>query len=226
MRGRGNGLRAESYTPLAVLDPQVADLMLELLRDQGIAAYAVPYAGETGPYQDVRPPDRPKDRLWVDARATERARQVLDQLVNADAPVAETRAADSPRTGLEDIDEEEAWRQIVANFRAEAAEPVPRWPAAEDLEPEDEDEDPEERHRGRLLRRRDREIEPPEPEEIRGADEEEHFVPPPPPPLPKAEPVTKAAWCGVVGGPAFLLIATILGWQVGTLGFVLGVGAF
>ncbi len=230
MRGRGNGLRAESYTPLADLDPQVADLMLELLRDRGIASYAVPYAGELGSYQDVKSSDRPKDRLWVDARETARAREVLDQLVDDDAgtdPPPGRGAADSPRTELEGIDEEEAWRQIVANFRTETDEPVPRWPAAEDVDTEDEDL--EERRRGRLLRRVDRPIgiEPPsELEEVRDADEEEHFVPPPPPPLPKAEPVTKAAWIGVIGGPALLLITTFLGWQMGMLGFVLGVGAF
>jgi hypothetical protein len=31
--------------------------------------------------------------------------------------------------------------------------------------------------------------------------EDEHFVPPPPPPLPRLEPLTKAAWAGLFGGP-------------------------
>ncbi len=40
---------------------------------------------------------------------------------------------------------------------------------------------------------------------------EDTFVPPPPPPLPHPPPVRLAAWIGVFGSPAVLLLATILG---------------
>lgn len=46
------------------------------------------------------------------------------------------------------------------------------------------------------------------------ADDEEHYVPPPPPPLPKLDPVTKAAWAALFGGPAYLLIVTAGGWSM------------
>ncbi len=42
---------------------------------------------------------------------------------------------------------------------------------------------------------------------------EEHFVPPPPMPGPPLEPVTKLAWLGTLGGPAFLLLVVLIGWE-------------
>ena len=44
-------------------------------------------------------------------------------------------------------------------------------------------------------------------------DEDEHFVPPKPPPL-QLSPVTKGAWAGLFGGPAYLLLATLMSWSV------------
>jgi hypothetical protein len=56
---------------------------------------------------------------------------------------------------------------------------------------------------------------PPEP-----AGDDEHFVPPVPPPLPRLDPVAKGAWAALFGGPAYLLIAVMLGWVVpGWAGF-------
>ena len=40
------------------------------------------------------------------------------------------------------------------------------------------------------------------------------YVPPPPPPLPKASLGTRVAWAAVVGGPALLFIAVLLGWHL------------
>ena len=45
-------------------------------------------------------------------------------------------------------------------------------------------------------------------------DEDEHYIPPPPPPLPHLDPVAKGAWTALFGGPAYLLIASIVGWVV------------
>jgi hypothetical protein len=45
-------------------------------------------------------------------------------------------------------------------------------------------------------------------------DEDEHYVPPPPPPLPHLDPVAKGAWTALFGGPAYLLVASIVGWAV------------
>jgi hypothetical protein len=61
-------------------------------------------------------------------------------------------------------------------------------------------------------------------------DDEGHFVPPPPPPLPVLDPRRKAAWIGLFGGPALLLVAVVLGWALPQWlvgGLVLGfVGGF
>jgi hypothetical protein len=57
-------------------------------------------------------------------------------------------------------------------------------------------------------------------------EDEEHFVPPPPPPLPKLDPVTKGAWVAIFGGPAYLLIGVLLGWQIPSVAAFIAVAAF
>ncbi|GII90220.1 hypothetical protein [Sinosporangium siamense] len=47
-----------------------------------------------------------------------------------------------------------------------------------------------------------------------GRDDEGHYDPPPPPPLPKADTTTKLAWLALFGGPAYLLMAAMLGWHM------------
>ena len=43
--------------------------------------------------------------------------------------------------------------------------------------------------------------------------EDEHFVPPSPPPI-VLDPMAKAAWAGLFGGPGYLVVATVAGWSV------------
>ena len=57
-------------------------------------------------------------------------------------------------------------------------------------------------------------IRPANPAPVPADDDEEHFVPPPPPPLPRLDPLTKGAWVALFGGPADLLIAVMVDWQV------------
>ena len=57
-------------------------------------------------------------------------------------------------------------------------------------------------------------IRPAVPAPIPADDDDEHFVPPIPPPLPRLDPITKGAWVALFGGPAYLLIAVMLNWQV------------
>jgi hypothetical protein len=45
-------------------------------------------------------------------------------------------------------------------------------------------------------------------------DEDARYVPPPIPPQPKLDPVAKGAWIALFGGPGYLLLATLLGWQL------------
>ncbi|MGW1070254.1 hypothetical protein ACWD4F_37860 [Streptomyces aureus] len=57
-------------------------------------------------------------------------------------------------------------------------------------------------------------------------DDEGHFVPPEPPPLPDADTTAKFAWLGVLGGPALLLLAVLLGWDMTWWLTTLGIGGF
>ena len=60
-----------------------------------------------------------------------------------------------------------------------------------------------------------------------GADDtEDHYIPPPPPPLPHLDPVAKGAWTALFGGPAYLLIATLIGWTVAGWAALLAIAAF
>jgi hypothetical protein len=45
-------------------------------------------------------------------------------------------------------------------------------------------------------------------------DAGDRYVPPPVPPQPRLDPVAKAAWIALLGGPGYLFLATLLGWQV------------
>jgi hypothetical protein len=57
------------------------------------------------------------------------------------------------------------------------------------------------------------------------ADDDERYVPPPAPPL-RLDPVAKGAWAALFGGPAYLLLATILDWQVTGWAALLAITAF
>lgn len=58
------------------------------------------------------------------------------------------------------------------------------------------------------------------------SDSDEHFVPPPPPPLPKLDPVSKGAWVALFGGPAYLLVAVLVNWQIPSVAAFIAVAAF
>jgi len=55
---------------------------------------------------------------------------------------------------------------------------------------------------------------------------EEHYIPPPPPPLPHLDPMAKGAWTALFGGPAYLLVTTLIGWPVPGWAALLAVAAF
>jgi hypothetical protein len=57
-------------------------------------------------------------------------------------------------------------------------------------------------------------------------DDEGRFIPPEPPPLPKLDTVTKSAWAALFGGPAYLVVATAVGWSVPGIAAFLAVAAF
>lgn len=134
----------------------------------------------------------------------------------------------------ETADDEAAWRDLVAQYRAPAVNggTVP-WPVREELYggraaaagTPGEDTDPGLSQgdppgwddpvpgvipappRIRIIRP----AQPPQPSPETG---DEHFVPPAPPPLPRLDPISKAAWAALFGGPGYLLLAILLGWQI------------
>src|SRR4051794_39976226 len=131
---RDNGLRCGSYTPVADVDPRVADALLSALRDEGIAAYAAPAPAATGGIMEPRLPDSPTDRVWVDEQQLGRARAVVSG--HAEEPLAPAEAqndAPDPRPPAEpDIDA--AWQQVLASLQSTSSSPVPPWPVTEDVD--------------------------------------------------------------------------------------------
>jgi hypothetical protein len=127
------------------------------------------------------------------------------------------------RTDLPADEVDSMFADIVAGFDAPAADPVPRWSVLEDGPdgPAADDEPPSRPPlSSRLLRSSTADTAPPV------EDHEGHFVPPEPPPLPEADRVTRLAWAALLGGPALIMLATLLripleGWVM-----VLAIGAF
>lgn len=197
---RSNGLTAPAYTPVADLDPQVADAVLADLRAQGVAAYAKPVESSSTSGFD-RPEFRVnvKDRLYVDTTASRQVRQ----LITLRDP------------GLDIDNEDLTWAQIVATFDQPILPGSAVWPAQEDVaddapqpsDPPAAEAAPAPAHpswRSGLGPSDNRGNEPADP-----LDAKEHFVPDPPPPLPHLEPHKQLAWLGLAGGPLLLLVAAM-----------------
>jgi len=209
---RDNGLRAERYTRLADVDTHLAEAVLERLRDAGVAAYSSPAAGRRGYYGEMVPPFGPSDSVWVDSARRDEARGLVDALLAELAGEAERESATQAEL-------ESAWAGIVAAWDREPADPLPRWPASEDVDERDTQEgEDEERTSGAL---------PTYVPEADGAHrEEEHFEPPPPPPLPSVDTLGRFAWAGLLGGPGLLLLGTIVGFPIAGWVGGLAVAAF
>src|SRR3990170_4765565 len=184
---RSNGLTADDYAPLAVLDPSLAADALLALREAGVSAYAV--QPET---DDEAQPEQAT--LFADRSALERARAVVRDV----APDATTPAA-APAV------DEVAWQQIVSGFSATAAEP--HGPEETDDAAEDTAEvGTEATAVGDVP-------EPPREPHPLVRDEEEHFVPDPTWPGPRLDLVSRLAWAGVLGGPLLALGAALASWS-------------
>lgn len=231
--GRDNGLSAASYQPLADLDPHLADAVLDLLADEGIAAYATPAVDHRALTElPARMVDRPLDRVYVDTAERRRARVLVDAALpglRAEADATAAREAAERTPSRVPLDEDAAWAALVASFQAPpTAEEVPRWSVLEDV-----DDDVPGPGR-RMLRRRTDPVGPaeddpavapaapgwggaPAPGEaelVAAPEAEDHFVPPPPPPLPSTDAVTRWAWTGLVGVPAAAVVVSLLGWEL------------
>lgn len=103
--------------------------------------------------------------------------------------------------------DEQAWADLVAAYHA-AEEPVGRWPADEDI-----DEAAEESAGPTGGENVTEQAQDPTAMAARGSSvpPEDHFVPPTPPPLPRGDALSRVAWAGVLGGPAYLLLVALTG---------------
>ncbi|HWG02086.1 MAG TPA: hypothetical protein VG164_09620 [Trebonia sp.] len=153
--------------------------------------------------------------------------------MNGDVPG--NGAAGGGATGDEGSGGDAAWLDLVARFDApgpEAGDGAVPWPEREDIAravpvtpavPEALPADPPAAPAGR------RSLPGgagPRDTVAREDPADDHFVPPAPPPLPRLDPVTKAAWLFLFGGPCYLLLATAVGWTITGLAAFLAVAAF
>jgi hypothetical protein len=219
---RSNGLTASTYAPVADLEPQVAQTLLDDLRAEGVAAYTKPVESST-----VGGFDRPefrvgvKERLYVDSAASERVRDLI--------------AGRDP--DLIDDNDDLRWAQLVAGFDRPLGTAVAPWPVDEDVSAKELPVVDE-----RDVGSRGAENEPP-PIPIHpwgsrssghvGSDDDDflqsstaradieaddddasRFVPEPPPPLPELPPFKVIAWVGLVGGPLLLVFSAIFSYQL------------
>ncbi|GAA2695917.1 hypothetical protein [Nonomuraea recticatena] len=118
-------------------------------------------------------------------------------------------------------DEDEVWRQIVASYNQPDSAEQP-WPDSENLSLEEPEPEPTRR----VVKASEFEDDESEPEPEQEEDEEGHYVPEPPPPLPKVDLTTKLAWVALFGGPAYLLVAAMSGWDMQGWALFTAVAAF
>jgi hypothetical protein len=235
---RGNGLSADTYAPLIDLTGELADAMLMALGQAGVAAYATSRtAGTAGEPAS----EAPLDRVFVDTSMRSIAERVLtaqiDRLreelalgsgtgsrpVDPD-PTATPSPAVEAGPGTAERDDDAVWAEIVASFESSPEDGARPWPDQEDIDetrgeqpPEGEGHDREGRlPTARLIKPAGR------PEAVPGggsgdtsaSDDDGHYVPPTPPPLPSGDTVARSAWAALLGGPLYLLLTVLLGWEV------------
>lgn len=184
---------------------------MQLLARASIPAYAEPLVGDAGPYRDVRAPDRPTTRIYVELSRLPEARTLIAGVVqslraefHADA-AARVDADQMRQASAERIDA--AWDDIVSGFHT--AEPPAR-PGltgsglSQRLVREHTESDPPPDGIDATAGPRDYVL----PED----SEDEGFTPPPPPPIPRPRDRFNAfAWAAVIGGPLMIILAFVLG---------------
>jgi len=238
---RGNGLSADAYVAVADLDPGTADALLAALRDRGVAAYAaaspepVPEGDTDRLYVDVAAVEQARAlisvELSVDQDDDPQSWPGPDEIDDPDLRGPTPGGVHRDGTDGDAFDMDAEFAAIVAAFRSTPAGHRP-WPAAEDMPSERRRDEADRRAGGSDLADDDEGPQPnsgpqgpggpsvigwedllrplpvPEPEAEAG------YVPPPPPPLPETSVGTRFAWAAVLGGPALLFAAVLLGWHL------------
>ncbi|RZU12098.1 hypothetical protein EV645_5359 [Kribbella rubisoli] len=197
---RDNGLTAASYASLGGIDPLVAQPVLDALAAAGIAAYCENQSEARTPEEAEEPVRIPVgyDEIFVDAEAVDKARPVIDRST-----------------------EDAEWESLVQQFSQPSApghdggeDPVPRWPASEDVD--DKYEPLIDVPTGLTVSETSEDDEDEKP--VRKADDpHDHFVPPDPPRGPRLDWITRLAWLGLLGGPLLLIAAAVLDFGTGRI---------
>jgi hypothetical protein len=197
---RDNGLTAASYASLGGIDPLVAQPVLDALAAAGIAAYCENQSEARTPEEAEEPVRIPVgyDEIFVDAEAVDKARPVIDRST-----------------------EDAEWESLVQQFSQPSApghdggeDPVPRWPASEDVD--DKYEPLIDVPTGLTVSETSDDEEDEKP--ARKADDpHDHFVPPDPPRGPRLDWITRLAWLGLLGGPLLLIAAAVLDFGTGRI---------
>lgn len=198
---RDNGLTAASYASLGGIDPLVAQPVLDALAAAGIAAYCENQSEARTPEEAEEPVRIPVgyDEIFVDAAAVDQARPVIDRST-----------------------EDAEWESLVQQFSQPSApghdggdDPVPRWPASEDVDDKYEplidvptgltvEDTPAADDEDAKPKRKD-------------DDPHDHFVPPEPPRGPRLDWISRLAWLGLLGGPLLLIAAAVLDFGTGRI---------
>lgn len=156
---RNNGLDATDWRAVADLDPRVSEDVLALLAARGVAAYVQPAMDVDPVTRSARVPDRPTDRLYVDRKQAEAAREALRRLLGSGPGPDTGPAAPVPPAGPEPAagttaptrgdppeppraagagpvsgpDVDATFAGIVAGFDRQVDPTAASWPAAENL---------------------------------------------------------------------------------------------
>lgn len=190
---RDNGLGAALWHPLRDVDPRVGEHLLDVLREEGIAAYLAP-STDDGPYTRTQfLPSPPTDRLFVDRARRLEARAVVD-----------THADEHPRTQPATV----RHTDDTAATDAEFARIVSFWETEDGAVPP-------------VTQPRDDPPPPPaEPDVLDRPDE--HYEPPAPPPLPMPAPASLYAMVLIAVGAVLIIAPGAVGLGLDA-GIVLGV---
>lgn len=216
---RDNGLSCDQFSPVADVDPRLADHLLDVLLLREVPAYVEPAPMAAA---------RLADRLYVAADRTNAARELLTQLASelgievshegppsSDGGDQSTSEDSGPRTGrahddpLLGVDTDAEFRAIVAGFDLDAEGAVGTDAAA----------------RNESLTRPlfDPLTSPSVQATTSNIDDTvEHFIPPPPPPLPVPEPRTAMAWLLALLGVFVMAFGDVVGFGF-DIAFPLGV---
>lgn len=243
---RANGLSSTDWGALVDLDPRLSEGLLDRLAQAGVAAYVEPASAVDTVSRAVTLPHRPLDRLWVDPGRADSAREVVcSEVADLTALLAEQDPSATahglvqavpryaarrvltppalpaaPASQPPALDDDAVFAQIVAGYGQVTDDPVPRWPAAEDLPADDGSgrgaPRPADPGAAAATPPRRRRSDPPRVElvpswlEPGALEDDGHYEPPPPPPVPRMAARTALAVVGVLLGMVVLFAPRVL----------------